>query len=94
MCDFHESTTVDFIASLRPVCEVIFYLLLLGYETGTVVYRKKSEGQESSVNWERANFYAERALKLAMQAADIAAAGDYELADKCANQACSVLESR
>lgn len=102
VADFGGSRTIDFIMSLRPVCETIFYFLLLGYQTGIVTYcqRSCSQGEakgkrrESTDAWQKANSFAEQALLLAKDAAERAAAGDYELADQVAQSACSHLKSR
>lgn len=34
VADLSDCSTINFITSLRPVCETIFYFLLLGYTTG------------------------------------------------------------
>jgi len=95
VADFKGSKTVDFIASLRPVCETIFYFLLLGYHTGIIAYYQRSCSRvESPGTWGKANSFAEQVLLLATDAADKVASGNYELADQVARDACSRLKSR
>lgn len=46
-------------------------------------------------DWKKADYFAGQALQEAMDAAEIAAGGDYELADEIAHDACtSRLQSR
>ena len=74
----------------------------MGYKTGRIAYKERSKGQGRSDNWEKAKKkIAEGELKLAKDAAEIAAVGDCELqaslarlSATCANDACSLLESR
>ena len=96
---------MDFIASLRPICETIFYFLLLGYMTAIQAQyeRSCSLGEESgerrgstdeASNWKTANRLAEQALQQAIEATGQAAACNYIQADKVANDASESLKAR
>jgi hypothetical protein len=93
---------MDFIASLRPVCETIFYFLLLGYKTGihAQYQRPCSRGEESGNRrentnaWKTANRLTEQALQLAIVATAQAATGDHIRADNDAKDASESLKAR
>jgi hypothetical protein len=93
---------MDFIASLCPVCETIFYFLLLGYTTGirALYQRSCSRGEdsgkrrESTDAWQATNRLAEQALQHAIVATAHAAAGNYVQADKVAKDASDRLKAR
>src|SRR5712672_2778225 len=57
VADMSDRSTMDFIASLRPVCETIFYFLLLGYTIGihAQYQRSCSRREESSKRRESAD---------------------------------------
>jgi hypothetical protein len=102
VADLSGHSTMDFIASLRPVCETIFYFLLLGYTTGihAQYQRSCSRGEESGKRrestdaWQTANRLAEQALQNAIAATAQAAAGEYIQADKVAKDASERLKAR
>jgi hypothetical protein len=92
---------MDFIASLRPVCEVVFYFLVLGYTTAIQARYQRScsleqngTKQESTGAWKNAKLLAERTMELALAATAHAVAGDYIKADKVAKDALERLEER
>lgn len=93
---------MDFIASLRPVCETIFYFLILGYTTGIHAQyqlfcsrgEENGKRRESTDAWQRANLLAEQTMELALAATAHAAAGDYIKADKFAKDASERLKAR
>ena len=100
-------SSMDFIASLRPVCETIFYFLLLGYTTGIhAQYQrscswqlrgesgKKRDSIDAWTCWQSTNRLAEQALEYAIAATAQAAAGDYIQADKVAKDASEQLKAR
>jgi hypothetical protein len=83
-------------ASLRPVCETIFYFLLLGYMKGIHTQqsisdseRRESTELESSA-WKLMDGLATEALRLAIKAA----AGNYIQADKSAKGSFRRLKAR
>jgi hypothetical protein len=87
---------MDFIASLRPVCETIFYFLLLGYTTGIHAQYQRScaRGEESTDAWQNAKRLVEQAMQHAITATAQAAGGDYIEADKVAKYASEHLKAR
>jgi predicted RNA-binding protein with PIN domain len=93
---------MDFIASLCPVCEIIFYFLILGYTTGihAQYQRSCSRGEESDKRrentdaWQTANRFAEQALQRAVAATAHAATSDYIQADEVAKDASERLQAR
>lgn len=89
---------MDFIASLRPVCETIFYFLILGYITGIHAQISCSRGEQNGKRregaWENANFLAEQVMGLALEATAHAAAGEYIKADEVAKEASERLKAR
>ena len=103
-----SDTAMNFIASLRPISETIFYFLLLGYTTEIQAqYRqsiKLSESSESlrressesttDSDWQKADHLSTQALKLAIAATAEAGDGNYIQADKTAKEALRRLKSR
>lgn len=95
-------STMDFIASLRPVCETIFYFLILGYISGIhAQYRlscfqgeQNGKRRERTGAWESANLLAEQTMALALKATDHAVAGDHNKADEVAKDASERLKAR
>ena len=89
-------------ASLRPVCETIFYFLLLGYTTGihAQYQRSCSRGEESGKRrestdaWQTTNGLAQQALQQAIAATAQAVGGDYIQVDKVAKDASERLKAR
>ena len=61
--------------SLRPVCEVLFYFLLLAYGAGIRAYMLRSKGEGARTNtpgWTEADKLATSALSHAINAALVA----------------------
>ena len=93
---------MDSIASLRPVCETIFYFLLLGYMTGIRAQYQRScsweeendKGRENKDAWQTENRLAEQALQQAIATTAQAASGDYIQAEEVAKDASERLEAR
>ena len=86
---------MDFIASLRPVCETIFYFLLVGYMTGIHArYQRSYSREESTDAWQAAHNHAKQALQHAITASARATAGDYTRAEKAAEEASEQLGAR
>jgi hypothetical protein len=81
---------------MRPICETIFYFLLLGYRTGIQAQFQRlcSRGEESTDAWQTINRLAEQALQQAIVATAEAAGGDYVQADKVAKDASEHLKVR
>ena len=76
---------IDFILSLRPICEAIFSCLLIGYRSGLQAYFQRSvqKGSEeekgsrpSTSGWEKSLQLANEAFDLAVKATSQAAMGD------------------
>ena len=93
---------MDFIASLRPVCETIFFFLLLGYTTGIHAQYQRScsrgeergERRESTDAWQTANRLAEQALQQAIATTAQATCSDYMQADNVAKDGSERLKAR
>jgi len=70
--------------SVRPICEVLFYFLLLAYEAGVRAYMQRSRGEgikaqrprESTPGWLEADKFATLARSHAMNAAMVATTFD------------------
>ena len=84
----HHGNTLDFVASLRPVCETIFYFLILSYMSGiraelqSPCYREDAKIRDSVL--QKAYLLAEQTMELALAATTHAASGDYIKADEVA----------
>jgi hypothetical protein len=94
-----ESTKKDFMKSVRAVSEAIFYVLLMSYRNSLQVNYELSSTQEqkSSPNtlmWLDAMEHAEKALKTAVEAASVHAAGRKDQAAKLAQEASEALKKR
>lgn len=84
IADYDATSDADFIRSLRPICETIFYFLLLAYKAGVDAYTEQSlkNGikamcpRESCPSWADAKEHAGEALALAVDAATRAFARD------------------
>ena len=84
LADYHSTTGIDYIRSLRPICEVLFYFLLLVYGAGVRAYMLRSKGdgtrakhpRKSTPGWTEADKLATSALSHAMNAAIVATALD------------------
>lgn len=87
--------------SLRPVCEVLFYFLLLIYGAGIRAYMERSinEGtkakhpRQCTPGWAEADKYATLALSHATNAAVVATTLDHA-ADENAEDALKLLQKR
>jgi hypothetical protein len=100
----YDSTSEDhFIRSLRPICETLFYFLLLAYKTGVDMYTERSarngikdkRPRESTPCWAEAQKYAKEALELAMAAATKAEAHeDADIIGEMAERALDCLRKR
>jgi hypothetical protein len=85
MANYHGTSHKNFICSLRPVCETLFYFLLLAYKTGVYAFTQRSVAngakeklpRESTPGWREAHEHACQALTLAMDAATKASARDH-----------------
>src|SRR6266550_1984216 len=78
---YGSKTNAEFIFSLRPICETLFYFLLLAYRTGIEAYMKRSvargsRARESTPGWKEAHALACNALTLAVEAGAKAANRD------------------
>jgi len=81
LADYHGSATIDFLRSLRPICETLFYFLLLTYKSGLQAYTQRSvnraihhkRARPSTPCWKVALGFAEQALTFAVDAAILAA---------------------
>ena len=99
--NYHETSTIDFIRSLRPICETFFYFLLVAYNAGIHAHtsRSVSNGQnerrtrESTPGWEDAQEHARQALAIAVDAAEKVSARDPS-ADDIGDNAVGHLEQR
>ena len=81
LADFNTTTNDDYIDSLRPVCEVLFYFLLLTYRAGIRAYMERSIGdsinpRQSTSGWGEADKFAALSLSYAMNAAMVATTHD------------------
>ena len=84
LADYATTTDIHYMRSLRPVCEVLFYFLLLTYATGVHAYWLRSTGEatrtnrprESTPGWAEADKFASMALSQAKVAAMMAATHD------------------
>lgn len=102
VADLSGHSTMDSIASLRPVCETIFYFLLLGYMTGIRAQYQRpcsweeenDRGRENKDAWQTENRLAEQALQQAIATTAQAASGDYIQAEEVAKDASERLEAR
>jgi len=81
---YGSKTNTEFIFSLRPICETLFYFLLLAYRTGIQAYMERSVAcgfrdnrpRESTPGWKQAHELACNALTLAVEAGAKAANRD------------------
>jgi hypothetical protein len=66
---------IDFILGLRPICEAIFYCLLMGYRSGIKAYLQRSvhNGKGLKETWEKSLQQADEAIDLALKATSRAA---------------------
>lgn len=81
---YGSKTNAEFIFSLRPICETLFYFLLLAYRTGIEACMERSVAlgssdnrpRESTPGWKEAHALACKALTLAVEAGAKAANRD------------------
>lgn len=67
--DLNGTTTSPFIAALRPICEIIFDLMLGGYVSSLEVYHNRSVRNSDKERKPRKNLHEwERAITFAQQA--------------------------
>ena len=98
---YRTRTNTEFIYSLRPICETLFYFLLLAYTTGIEAYMersvargsRKNQPQESTPCWKEARALACNALNLAVEAGAKAANRDVT-ANKKTEEALRCLQER
>ena len=101
---YRATSRIDFICSLRPICETFFYFLLLAYHTGIHAHTSRSlphgrherrppRESTSTPGWKEAQEHARQALALAVDAAGKASARDPS-ADDIADLAVEQLEQR
>jgi len=72
VADYDATSDADFIRSLRPICETIFYFLLMAYKAGV----EERSARESYPSWVYAKEHAGEALALAVDATTRAFARD------------------
>jgi hypothetical protein len=90
-----STTDQEFTASLRPICETLFYVLLLTYKTGMGAYMGRSVAADVKENlgWNDAYKLAGEALTLAV-CASVKAATDVDDSDEMASSALGYLRQR
>ena len=101
LADFKSSTEIDYMRSLRPICEVLFYFLLLAYGAGIRAYMERSRDDGIRANrprlstpgWVEADKYATLALSHAMSAA-VAASTQDSAADEETEDTLKCLQKR
>jgi hypothetical protein len=84
LADYRGTSGINFICSLRPICEVLFYLLLQGYKTAVGTYAQcsidggnnKNCPQNSTLGWNEAHILAIQTITHAKHAAAKAAVCD------------------
>ena len=101
LADYRSSLDIDYICSLRPICEVLFYFLLLTYNAGVKAYRDSSmenhtQGSRprlSTAGWKEAHSLASQALSQAMIGTMLATSRD-PAAEEEAEKALEYLHQR
>ena len=103
IADYIATSEADFIRSLRPICETVFYFFLLVYKAGVEAYTERSvengikdmRPRESYPSWTDAQKHAGEALTLAVDAAAKAFARDDALSiDEKTEKALECLRKR
>jgi hypothetical protein len=92
----------DFIMSLRPICEVIFFFLFLGYTTGLEACYERSvemgfaekQTQESTTGLMSSYDLGIKVSRLAVEGTSQAAGGDIANAEATADAALAMLMNR
>jgi hypothetical protein len=86
-----------FMTTARAVCEVIFYISLLGYQNSLKAHYDRSdrkEGRMSTPEQVKATSYANKALEMAVKAAVEHAEGKKDEANELAKNASEALRER
>jgi hypothetical protein len=99
--DYHATSLVEYIRSLRPICETLFYFLLLTFNAGLEAFTTRSvecgineaRARKSTPNWAEAQLHAKEALRLAVDAAERASNCD-DAADGIVETAFARLKQR
>jgi len=89
----NAESSLPFILQLRPICEIIFDMLLTGYIAGLTAYYNKCEENEDE-NKARSLRPAEQALAVFREAEAHREAGEFDLADATADRALLALQER
>lgn len=92
----------EFLASVRAVCEAIFYVLLVGYTDALKAYYTRSVQvatemvipRNSTPHWMASIAHAKDALRMALEAAELHAAGHVDMANQLAENATDSLHER
>jgi hypothetical protein len=78
--DYSATSKINFIRSLRPICEVLYYILLRAYKTGIRVNLNMQNAidnnKETMPSWNKAHLLATKALTHAKDGGTKAAAHD------------------
>jgi hypothetical protein len=95
--DYRCITEIDFICKLRPICEALFYILLLAFKNGVQVKachgENRAQPYENMPQWNKAHLFATQALMHAKDAAAKAAVHNND-ADEKAELALECLQQR
>jgi len=75
LADYQSKTGIDYIRSLRPICEVIFYFLLLVYRAGVRAYVLHSQADKFATS------AISHAMNAAIMATTLGSAADEEAGD-------------
>jgi hypothetical protein len=102
LADLTSTPATNFILTLRPICEVIFSFLFLGYTTGSqasferssVIGLPEKRTRESTPAWLLSCDLGKEASRLAIQAASQAADGNTVTANATADAALVKLRER
>jgi len=102
LADLTSTGPTGFILSLRPVCEVIFSFLLLGYTTGLQAHYERSvemglaeiAEEQRTTAWMLSYELGIEASRLAIEGASQAAGGDIGSANATANAVLVMLTKR
>jgi hypothetical protein len=102
LVNFGSTTRAGFIASLRPICETLFFCLLQGYKDGMETFyqrslamaRDENEPRQSAPAWMVSYDHAQQALNVAILAAEDAAHGNITAANDMAERALASLKER
>lgn len=100
LADLRNTSRLEFFRSVRPVCETIFYILLLGYEQALNGYYQKSIAKAKAAGTSRTSkplwvvslSHAADARMQAVKAAQLHAAGHLDAAEEHACFAAAKLD--